>query len=331
MTLIKITFVCLRDNPGVKLETPVSEIFKKSSKFLDIIKEEKMLVQQKLDELKGEQAPRKQETAAMIKLGLERAKLYGWPNTYVLTKALGETIIGRHLNKSLPVVIIRPTAVTGTYREPFPGWIEGFKSIDPLVFGIGRGTLPCFIGDHESFFDIIPGDMVVNAIIVAMVNHAKSNNHIFSRDANDVIYHIGNSTHREPTRIVQLLEYAYEYFCKNPWMVGGGDEIVKPVFFPTMSSFREHIHNNYDVSMKEKRVELLAEIFEPYVFSQITFGTSATDQLRMWTKAYYGPGEADIFDFDPKHISWKDYMINIHIPGLIKYVIKPHVGYNSKL
>jgi fatty acyl-CoA reductase len=55
-----------------------------------------------------------------------RAKVYGWPNTYVFTKALGEMLIG-HLKENLSVVIVRPTIVTSTYREPFPSWIEGVR------------------------------------------------------------------------------------------------------------------------------------------------------------------------------------------------------------
>ena len=31
--------------------------------------------------------------------------------------------------------------------------------------------------------------------------------------------------------------------------------------------------------------------------------------------------ETDIFDFDPMNIDWEDYMINVHIPGLVKYVM----------
>ncbi|KAI3947953.1 hypothetical protein MKW92_024894 [Papaver armeniacum] len=321
-------FVCMRETPGVKFETPLNQIFKDSFKFLDIIEEEKKLVQERLDELKVAQFSKKQETAAMIELGLERAKLYGWSNTYFFTKALGEMTIGRHLKRNLPVVIVRPTAITSTYREPFPGWIEGFKSLDPVVISIGRGKLPCFIGDHDqSFVDIIPGDMVVNAIIVAMVT-----NHIFSRGDRDIIYHIGGSTHTEP--LLNLLGYAYDYFRENPLMSGDTDEIVKPVFFPTMSSFREHIHNNYVVPMKEQKVQFakrLAEIYERLMLLKVTFDTSATDRLRMWMKAHSGPEEAVIFDFDPKQINWKDYMMNIHIPGLLKYVVKLPAGYISKL
>lgn len=55
-----------------------------------------------------------------------RAKLFGWPNTYVFTKAMGEMCMGQAKDE-LPIVIIRPTMVTSTYKEPFPGWIEGLR------------------------------------------------------------------------------------------------------------------------------------------------------------------------------------------------------------
>jgi fatty acyl-CoA reductase len=55
-----------------------------------------------------------------------RAKLYGWPNTYVYTKAMGEMLLGR-FRENLPLVIIRPTMVSSTYKEPFSGWIEGVR------------------------------------------------------------------------------------------------------------------------------------------------------------------------------------------------------------
>ena len=34
--------------------------------------------------------------------------------------------LGR-LKDNLPRVIVRPTVVTSTYKEPFPGWIQGFR------------------------------------------------------------------------------------------------------------------------------------------------------------------------------------------------------------
>lgn len=55
-----------------------------------------------------------------------RANKFGWPNTYVFTKALGEMMLG-HLKGSMPLAILRPTIITSTYKEPFPGWIEGIR------------------------------------------------------------------------------------------------------------------------------------------------------------------------------------------------------------
>lgn len=57
---------------------------------------------------------------------MRRAARYGWPNTYVFTKAMGEMLVGQ-LKENLPLVILRPTIISSTYKEPFPGWVEGVR------------------------------------------------------------------------------------------------------------------------------------------------------------------------------------------------------------
>jgi hypothetical protein len=39
---------------------------------------------------------------------------------------MGEMLLEQK-REDLPVVIIRPTMVTSTYQDPFPGWIEGAR------------------------------------------------------------------------------------------------------------------------------------------------------------------------------------------------------------
>jgi fatty acyl-CoA reductase len=56
-----------------------------------------------------------------------RARMFGWPNTYVFTKAMGEMLLVHYNRDTVPLVIIRPTMITSTYQEPFPGWIEGVR------------------------------------------------------------------------------------------------------------------------------------------------------------------------------------------------------------
>lgn len=58
--------------------------------------------------------------------------MYGWPNTYVFTKAMGEMLVG-DLKENLSVVIIRPTIVTSTLKEPFPGWVEGIRYMSSIM------------------------------------------------------------------------------------------------------------------------------------------------------------------------------------------------------
>jgi len=53
-----------------------------------------------------------------------RAKKFGWQDTYVFTKAMGEMLID-DMRGEVPVVIIRPSVIESTIKEPFPGWMEG--------------------------------------------------------------------------------------------------------------------------------------------------------------------------------------------------------------
>lgn len=53
-----------------------------------------------------------------------RAKMFGWQDTYVFTKAMGEMLID-NMGGEVPVIIIRPSVIESTIKEPFPGWMEG--------------------------------------------------------------------------------------------------------------------------------------------------------------------------------------------------------------
>lgn len=53
-----------------------------------------------------------------------RARKYGWQDTYVFTKAMGEMLLGC-MRGDVPVVILRPSVIESTYQDPFSGWIEG--------------------------------------------------------------------------------------------------------------------------------------------------------------------------------------------------------------
>lgn len=42
----------------------------------------------------------------------------------MFTKAMGEMLIDE-MRDDIPVVIIRPSVIESTFKDPFPGWMEG--------------------------------------------------------------------------------------------------------------------------------------------------------------------------------------------------------------
>ncbi|KOM50565.1 hypothetical protein LR48_Vigan08g139200 [Vigna angularis] len=156
---------------------------------------------------------------------------------------MGEMLV-EQLKGNLSVVIIRPTIVTSTLKEPFPGWAEGVRTIDSLAVAYGKGKLTCFLGDLKAIIDAIPADMVVNAILVAMVAHA-------NRPSDDVIYNIGSSV-RKPLRYSNLQDYGLRYFTAKPWINKDGRpvKVGKVTVLDNMDSFRRYMFIRYLVVLK---------------------------------------------------------------------------------
>ncbi|XP_013778496.1 fatty acyl-CoA reductase 1-like [Limulus polyphemus] len=57
------------------------------------------------------------------------------PNTYTFTKVLAENYLVEQCH-NLPVVIVRPSIVTGTWREPLLGWTDNFNGPTGMMVAI---------------------------------------------------------------------------------------------------------------------------------------------------------------------------------------------------
>nr|CAD7417328.1 unnamed protein product [Timema poppensis] len=57
--------------------------------------------------------------------------------------------------------------VAGTLKEPLIGWIDNIYGPNGAVVGIGAGLLKTIIRKGNLKSDVIPGDLVINGIIVA--------------------------------------------------------------------------------------------------------------------------------------------------------------------
>ncbi|XP_059428405.1 fatty acyl-CoA reductase 2, chloroplastic [Corylus avellana] len=270
----------------------------------------------------------------MKELGLERAKKYGWQDTYVFTKAMGEMMIDK-MRGETPVVIIRPSVIESTCKEPFPGWMEGNRMMDPIVLYYGKGQLTGFLVDPNGVLDVVPADMVVNATLAAMARHGEAQ----KPDIN--VYQIASSV-VNPLVFQDLARLLYEHYNSSPCLDSKGRPISVPSMklFRSMEEFSTHlwgdaIHrsgltaaasSNEKLSQKleiicRKSVEQakhLASIYEPYTFYGGRFDNSNTQRLM----ESMSEEEKRNFGFDVGNINWRDYITNVHIPGLRRHVMK---------
>ncbi|XP_044483222.1 fatty acyl-CoA reductase 1-like isoform X1 [Mangifera indica] len=330
---VSTAYVC-GERSGLILENPINigEALKKTCKLE--ITEENKLIEEKLNQLQAKGAGQIELASTMTDLGIKRATFYGWPNTYVFTKAMGEMMLGEY-RENMPLVIIRPTMITSTFAEPFPGWIEGLRTIDGAIAGYGKGKLKFLLANTKSIFDVIPADMVVNSIIMAMAANTQQNSQI--------IYHIGSSR-TNPIKMTDIHKFSRQYFIEHPLInkYGKPVKVCKGRFFNTPASFHTWIRISYVMPLKvlklisifnksyrgicidhDKKIKFairLVELYKPYMFFRGIFDDTNSQNLRLTMEE--NAQEANAFNFNPKDIDWEDYFINTHIAGLVKYVLK---------
>ncbi|XP_074267641.1 alcohol-forming fatty acyl-CoA reductase-like [Silene latifolia] len=329
---VSTAYVC-GEKTGLISETPYSMGETLNGVLGLDIDNEKKLVDQLLNNLKTRELSEKAIRQILKDFGKQRAELYGWPNTYVFTKAMGEMLVGK-FRGNLPVVTMRPTIVCSTYKEPFPGWVEGCRTLDSVAVIYGKGHLSMFLADGTSVFDLIPADMFVNSMIVAMKAHVNQ--------AGMRIYQVGCS-YRNPVTFNELREFHFNYFTKNPWSNNKGNavEVRKLLVLSNIVIFKvililwiflvgkvlnlANCIGSRDIQQvfanthkKLKIIMKLVELYRPYVFFKGIFVDSNTENLRMIARE--NGLDEDVFNFDPMSINWKDFFINVHIPAIVKYL-----------
>ncbi|XP_034951190.1 fatty acyl-CoA reductase wat-like [Chelonus insularis] len=100
-----------------------------------------------------------------------------WPNTYAYTKAIAENVVEKEA-VDMPIGIFRPAIVISTYQEPIKGWIDNFYGPTGVAAAAGAGLLRTLHCDGSIHANVVPGDMVVNALLssawdIAQVHRSK--------------------------------------------------------------------------------------------------------------------------------------------------------------
>lgn len=90
-----------------------------------------------------------------------------WPNTYTFTKSMAERTLKKNRRPDLPVVLLRPSIIGASYKEPVPGWTDTFSAAGGLSLAGGMGIVNYVRGHGDYIADLVPVDHVANTIIVS--------------------------------------------------------------------------------------------------------------------------------------------------------------------
>eukprot|EP01025_Chloroclados_australasicus_P021148 TRINITY_DN2219_c0_g1_i1.p2 TRINITY_DN2219_c0_g1~~TRINITY_DN2219_c0_g1_i1.p2 ORF type:complete len:623 (-),score=75.53 TRINITY_DN2219_c0_g1_i1:650-2518(-) len=294
---------------------------------------------------KSEEEQEQEVVEKLKELGMQQAQKYGWQDTYVFTKAMGEMLVGIETAKAgIPTVILRPSIVESAYREPIEGWMEGIRMADPIIIAFGKGQMPGFAADKDGVLDIIPVDFVINALIATMYKHAcvpgltvyqsatsTANPNVVSRFAQLVSEHFKETPMLDkngPIQVSDMVVYgSQELFLFDVWKqykLPYQIQQVRSQFLMWMQAGNDDPQTNMNrkrqliAEKTQEQFSYLAKIYTPYTFYKCRFSVARMQELFN----ELCEEDQDKFNFDIASLDWADYVKRVHIPGLRKFVLK---------
>lgn len=274
-------------------------------------------------------------------LGIAKAEDWGWPNIYTYTKSLGEQLVAAE--DGIARAIVRPSIVESALEFPFPGWNEGFTTTAPLVRMAMRGQ-NLFPVKTDVILDVIPVDMVASATLAVCAQTMI--------EEPELVYQV-SSGDTNPSRLGRLVDllglYKRRHFLDKPtgsrWLnkiaARMETQAVEPESFekysmPLLNKATKQIGKALG-GVSARQVGPLAPLFEqakealdrfeaftregeehykifrPFIVdNNFVFRTDNTRAL--FSRIHDG------LTFTPHEIDWYDYWLNVHIPGLLKWV-----------
>jgi HAD superfamily hydrolase (TIGR01490 family) len=264
----------------------------------------------------------------LVNFGRARAQALGWPDVYTFTKALGERAV-EEIAADLPLSIVRPSIIESAYRHPFPGWIEGFKMAEPIILAYGRGAIPEFPGIPEGILDVIPVDLVVNALLAVAATPL---------ERGERTYHHVSSGSRNPLHFRGIYENVREYFERDPlpergrgfyrvpeWrfpgrqgvdrklraaerLVDAADKVVDRL--PRSPRLRGAVRRLDRARGQVEFIRRYADLYGAYTEAEVIYTDDRTAEL------YGSLSEEDRrdFPFDSGEIDWRYYLQEVHCP-----------------
>ena len=262
-----------------------------------------------------------------------RGYLGKYPNTYTFTKNLTEQILSTQIG-SIPFCILRPSIVGGSWKEPFPGWVDSASAAGTGYLAAGLGILKISIGKKNNITDQVPVDIVSNAVIVCAA--------FFCRAHQPMIIHVGSSA-RNPVQWKTCNDVVSAYWKKSPPDKG----IEKPSYIMTDNPTVYNTYRFFKRSIPSLALTALSKVYptpinvknaqryKKLISRELLISNTfvhftcfewifASQNIEFLIKQLT-PEERGRFEIDISSMDWRIYLTN-YTYGLKKYVLKEDVS-----
>lgn len=279
-------------------------------------------------------------------LGVERAAYWGWPNIYTYTKSLGEQLVAAE--PDMVRSIVRPSIVESAMSYPFPGWNEGFTTTAPIIFLIRKGQTLIPAND-KLILDITPVDQVASVMLAVSAQACVEEPRLVFQAAT------GDSNPNNMERIIglvgldkrkhfdekdsgnKIINQIAARMSPRPVTTEYYEKASVPMFNATAkkaSSLLDKVRPRWGggrfgevvdrVKSSVERVEELTretteafDMFRPFTIENAYIFRS--DNVRSLFERI-SADERALLTWNPESFDWYDYWLNIHLPGLTKWV-----------
>ncbi|HJU29500.1 MAG TPA: AMP-binding protein, partial [Candidatus Binataceae bacterium] len=262
---------------------------------------------------------------------------WGWPNTYSYTKSLGEQLVLGA--RDVTATIARPSVIESALADPVPGWNQGVNTSAPLTYLSGRGYR-FYPAKPELVLDVIPVDLAAHAMIAILgALLLKRHRPVYQLCTSDVnplpmrrLVELTALSNRIEHRrgggpmgklaphleAVVASQNTYELVSQRlPAMLKQTAALAKTLMGDGSSPARKFEHQVEKFADNAELARSLVEVYRPYIQELVyTFhGRNIRELYRALT-----PADARRHPFRPDLIDWRDYWINIHLPGLRRHI-----------
>jgi len=253
---------------------------------------------------------------------MEIDDLQKYCNTYTCAKNITESYISRYC-QDLPVVIVRPSIVCASWKEPIPGWVDNQSALTGMIAAVQAGLLRSMLVSRDKVIDLVPVDVVINTMIVAAWKRGTVGCKPRISPIPIRIYHVtsGNTnpiTWRqiEQWMFASIIKYPLDYKT-NVWYPGGSfksnatyDLICRVMFQYVPAYLLDFVL--YILRIKpflvkiSNKIRNSSDVFMHFANKQYEFGNRNLLKLRLDLEQ---TDEASLqaFDFDLSSFDWKSY------------------------